>query len=162
MLRPLYCPWLLCVHHSCFTTIWTLKPSSHSTASSSSPALPIPPSPPFFQLCTSTDSTIYSALYATPPPPVSLSLSLLFPSLSSSWELALSFSVEVGHWVNSTEHDVINKATGWVRSGKAKKAGKAGRTGDVKGLKVEKNWVIQNEFARRYHAVRPNTWCGNE
>lgn len=40
-------------------------------------SLSYPPSP-LFQFCISADSPIYSTLYATPPPPVSHSLSLPF------------------------------------------------------------------------------------
>lgn len=105
--------------------------------------LPHPPLQPFqslpsplFQFCTSTDSPIYSALYAAPPPPVSLSLS---PFLSSSWALALSCSVEVGHWVNSAEHDVISKVTEWVRSRKVKETWETGRRGEEMGWKWGKN-----------------------
>lgn len=86
-----------------------------------------PPFPPL-QCPTSTDSPIYSTLYATPPPPLprlsafQLSTgSLFFPSL------------EVGHWVNTTKCDVISKVTQWVMSGKVR-----GKEQQVRELKTQR------------------------
>lgn len=92
--------------------------------------------------------------------PQSLSLSL-FPILSCSWVLALSCSVEVGHWVDSPEHDVISKVTEWMsEKWKGQKMRGTGMSGKGKHEKSGKNWAIKNKSGQR-HVILLNTWCGD-